>query len=259
MCLGQNHRCRLIVNGHEHQISAGILRSGQLHGEVGIGIIGKGALVDNVQTLSCSLRNEGIPDALRICVIVAVNHGNLLAGHVGSDVGCGAGALVGVGKADLEHIVLAVNDVGGRCRGRQAEHTVIVGFCGNSQSRTGGGGSDQNLHTVVQQLVICVNGGLAVGYVILEHQFNLSAALGVNLVNSNLSAVLHGVAVNCSLAGQGSQTAEFVSTCGFGLVRVGTVCRIFRLATAGSQSEHHAHGQNCAHEFFHFRIPPHTL
>lgn len=75
------------------------------------------------------------------CVVVAVDDGDLGVRHIGAHVGGRAGALVGVGEAHLEHVVLARDDVGGGGAGGQGEDAVVVDLGGYADGGAGGDGA----------------------------------------------------------------------------------------------------------------------
>ena len=75
--LTEDHGGGLIVDGKEHDVGAGGLRRGELDGEVGSGIIGEGALIDNAQALVGCLSLERVTDALRIRIIVTIDDSDL--------------------------------------------------------------------------------------------------------------------------------------------------------------------------------------
>ena len=216
--LGQDNGSGLVVDGQEHGVSAGGLGRGQLDGEVGGGVLGEGAFIDDLDALVCGLGHEGVTDALGVSVVIAVDHGHLGAGHVGAHIDGGAAALVGVGEAELEHIVLTGGHVGGGGGGSQGKDPLLIDLGRNGDGGAGGDRAYQNLHTPVHQAVIGVDGGLTVGHVVLKLELDLGAvhaAGGVDFVNGDLAAVHDGLAVDGSVTGDGAYAAE-VKAAGLG-------------------------------------------
>ena len=120
----------------------------------------------------------------------------------------GSGALVGVGEAYLEHIVLTVYNVKGGCRRSDLKDPVAVAFRRNCDTGLSGNGAEDYLHAPILKGVVSVNGFLCVVLIILKLQLKLSAAEGVDLVNGDLSAVLNCDAVGSSGAGKGADAAD---------------------------------------------------
>ena len=125
-----------------------------------------------------------------------------------ADVLGGSGALVGVVEAELINVVLTFRDLGGACRGGQGEDTILVGLSGNGDTGGGGYGTDESLHAPVNQIVVSVDGLFSVVFVILRVEVDLDAALGIDLLDSQFSAILGSVAVNGCAAGQGANKAN---------------------------------------------------
>ena len=98
-----------IVDGQEQQVGAGGLGTSQLDVEVGLAGLGEGALIDDVHAAGIGLCLEVVPDTDGVLVIVFVDDGDLRTVEVLIDVLGGTGALVGVGEADLEHVVIVVD------------------------------------------------------------------------------------------------------------------------------------------------------
>ncbi len=265
--LGKDGGSGGVVDGQEHEIGAGGLRSGQLNGEVSGGVVGEGAFVNDLDGLFAALSHEAVADALGVSVIVAVDHGDLRIGEVLGHVVSGSGALVGVGEADLEHIVLAVDDVRGGSGGSQAEHAVGVSLGGNGDGGAGGHGADLDLHTPVEQGVVGIDGLFAVSLVVLALQLKLHAAGGVELVDCDLGGVDNGIAIDGGGAGQGAADADLKRAFGRGgIAGIRGVSR-FRsggfgfflgglgsLAAAGAQRQYHYEAEYHAEKFLDFHV-----
>ena len=130
----------LIVDGEEHEVGAGVLGGGELNGEVRGGGIGEGGLGDDLESaLGFGFLHEGIADALGVSVVVTIDNSDLCARHVLGDVVSRAGALVGVGEADLEDVVLILGHIGGGSGRGQHKGAVGVRLVGNGQGSAGGG------------------------------------------------------------------------------------------------------------------------
>lgn len=145
-------------------------------------------------------------------VIVFVDDGDLRTVEVLIDVLGGTGALVGVGEADLEHVVIVVdgNDIVAGGGGGQGEHPVLIGQRDHGKGRLGGDGAHQDLHAVVHQGVVGVDGGLSVVDVVLSHQLKLDvAAQGIDFVHRDLGGIGHAGAIDGGAAGQGANDADF--------------------------------------------------
>ena len=182
---------------------------GQLYRKVGCGILSKGTLIYDLDALSCCLCNEGIADDLRISIIVTVDDSYLLACHMLCDIVGGAGALVRVGEADLEYIVLVLDDICGRARRSEHKHLILCSLSGYCDGRAGGNRSYKSLHAPVNKRIVCVDCGLAVGNIILALELKLNAsALSVDLVNSDLNAVEYRLTVDRSIARCRSDTTD---------------------------------------------------
>ena len=213
---------------------AGGLGLVQLRGEVGVGIIGEGDLGNNLHTQFLGAGNESGSNTGGISVRVVVQDSQLGAQTVGLHIVGSSDTLVGVGEAHLEDVVLAVGDVGGGSGGGQLEVTVSIGLAGNSHAGTGGGAAVQDLHAPVLQVVVSVDALFAVSFVVLEVQLELDAALGVDLGNCDLSALLGGDTVGSGVAGQGADAADLDGGGGSGLV----------IAAAGQAGQHHSGGHH---------------
>ena len=260
--LVQDDGVGLVVGGQEDQIRALALGVGQLHGEVALGVLGEGALADDLQAHLAGLGHEGVPDALGVSVVVAVDDAHLRPGHVLGDIVGGANALVGVGEADLEHVVLAADDVGGGGGGGQGKYPVVVDLSGHGDGGAGGDGAHQDLHAPVHQGVVGVDGGLAVGHVVLGLELKLDAAQGVDLVHGDLGAVHGGVAVDGGVAGQGAHAAQLKGAAGAagggvggGLAAVSgrgaAVGGLVIAAAAGGQAQYHGQSQQDTKKLLH--------
>ena len=206
--LVQNQRGGGVVNGQEHQIGFGVLGLGQLHGEIGVGVIGEGGHGDDLQADLIGGSLEGIVDTGGVGVAVVVDDGHLAAQIVILDVVGGGNALVGVGEADLEHIVLTGGDVGGGSGGGQLEVAGGVGLSRHGHTGGGSGAAVDDLGAVADEGVVGVDGLLSVTLVVLEVQLKLEAAQGVDLLHGHLGALLGGKAIHGGGAGQGTNAAD---------------------------------------------------
>ena len=102
---------RRAVDGQEHKIGAFVLRVVKLHGVVnGVGVAAH--LGNDIQAEDLRLIDEVLINAVGVGAGVIVDHGDLGVGHMLVDVLRRGAALIGVGEADLEHIVLARGDLG---------------------------------------------------------------------------------------------------------------------------------------------------
>ena len=160
-----------------------------------------------------------------------------------------------VDEAHLEHIVLALGGTGGGSGRGQSENAVAVSLCCGSLARLGGYGAEGQLHAPVLQGVVGVNGLLGVALVVLIVQLELNiAALGVDLVNRDLCAVLAGVAINCVCAGQRAGAAELEGCAGSGAVGR-AVCVVGAggsgRTAAGQRRSQHCAGQKHTECLFH--------
>ena len=257
--LREDHGSGLIVDGKEDEVGAGSLRSGELNGEVGGGIECKGALIDDGEALVARFLHESIADALRVSVVVAVDDGDLGIGEVLSHVVGSANALVGVGEADLEDIVLARGHVSGGGGGSQHEGTVGVAGIGNGDGSAGGRGADENLHAVVHHVVVGVDGLFTVGLIVLREELKLDGAVArVDFIDGELHALLDGHTVDRVVAGQraGGADRKGLDTVGCAasiVVGVGVIA----LGAAGGHRERHGRSHEHAHKllFHRFKSP----
>ena len=247
-----------VVDGHEHQVGAGLLGLAQLHGKVGVGVVGEGAGGDDLQADLLGLRLEGVEDAGGIGIAVVIDGGDLGAQLVLLDVVRSGLALVGVGEAGLEHVVAALGHLGGGGGGGQLEDAVVKGLGGHGHAGGGGGGAVQHLHPLALQVVIGVDGLLGIALVILKVQGKLQAAQGVDLIHGDLSARLGGDAVHGARAGQGADTADLDDVALIGRavgsgagVRGGAV-RTVAAAAASQQADAQGAGQKHGKILFHF-------
>ena len=206
--LVQNQRGGGVVNGQEHQIGFGILGLGQLHGEIGVGVIGEGGHGDNLQADLIGGSLEGIVDTGGVGVAVVVDDGHLAAQVVILDVVGGGNALVGVGEADLEHVVLTGGNVGGGSGGGQLEVAGGVGLSRHGHTGGGSGAAVDDLGAVADEGVVGVDGLLGITLVVLEVQLKLEATQGVDLLHGHLGALLGGKAIHSGGAGQGANAAD---------------------------------------------------
>ena len=197
-------------------------------------------------------------DAGGVNVIVLPDDSDLGAELLLCDVLCGCGALVRVNEAHLEHIVLVRGYRNGGSRRSQCENTVAVVLSGGSLARLGGYGAERQLHAPVLQGVVGVDSLLGVVLIVLIVQLELNiAALSVDLVNCDLCAVLAGVAVNSSRAGQRAGAANLEGSAGSGAVRA-AVLRIGAArsgaAAAGQRRSQHSAGKKHTECFLHGEI-----
>ena len=81
------------VDGHEYQVCAGILDSGDLSGEVGVGGFGKGLDSDYFNAELLAFGIKGIVKTLAVVVTAVVNDGNLSGKTVVLDVLGGSSTL----------------------------------------------------------------------------------------------------------------------------------------------------------------------
>src|SRR5699024_3683356 len=174
--LGQDDGSGLIVDGQEDHIRPGGLGAGELVVEVGLAGLGEGALIDDGHAPALRLGHKVVPDALGVGVVVAIDDGDLGVLKVLVDVLGGAGALVGIGEAHLEDVVVALDDVVAGAGGRQGEHPLLIGVGHHGQGGAGGDGAQQDLHSLVHQGVVGVDGSLGIAGVILADQAELDVA-----------------------------------------------------------------------------------
>ena len=191
-------------------------------------------------------------------VIVLPDDRNLGAELLLCDVLRGCGALVRVHKAHLEYVVLALGYCNGGCGRGQCENAVAVVLSGGSLARLGGYGAEGQLHAPVLQGVVGVDSLLGVVLIVLIVQLKLNiAALSVDLVNSDLRAVLCSIAVNSSRAGQRAGAANLEGSAGSGAVGA-AVLRIGAArsgtATAGQRRSQHSAGEEHTECFLHGEI-----
>ena len=81
----------------------------------------------------------------------------------------------------------------------------------NCDTRSTGGGSDENLHAPVFQVVVSVDSLLCVMLVILEvivDLISVDSACLVDLVNCDLNTVLYSISVDSSAAGNRAGSAD---------------------------------------------------
>ena len=160
--------------------------------------------------------------------------------------------MVGVGEADLEHVVLTGSHIHGGGGGRDHEGAVIVAGVSHRHGSTGGGGANQNLHAPVHQGVVGVDGLFAVGLVVLALELKLDLGVaGVDLVDGQLGTVDHGLTVDGGVTGQGADGAQLKGldlVAGLGGIRIAGTAGIAGIigtaGTAGGQTEHHSRGHN---------------
>ena len=200
-------------------------------------------------------------DTLGVRVVILVDDGNLAFRHVGRNIGRRAAALVGVGEAELEHVVLPISHVGGGGGRRQHEYVILIGLRRDGDGGACGDGACENLHSPVEQDVVRVHGGLAVGDVVLKLQLHwvaVDAARGVDLVHGDLLAVFDGLSVDSGGAGERADPAELecraAVSCALG--GRGRLCCGGACAAAACHHAHaHGHDHEKRYEFFHFVSP----
>ena len=116
--------------------------------------------------------------------------------------------MVRICEADLIDIVLAGGNLSGRGGGSQREDAVGISLGRDSDTGSGGDGADKNLHTPVHQVVVRVDRLLCIVFIVLRVELDLKTALGVDLLNGDLSAALCSIAVNRSAAGERTDKAD---------------------------------------------------
>ena len=124
------------------------------------------------------------------------------------DILGGSGALVRVGKANLEDVVLILNDVDRGSGRSQEEHTVRVSLGACGFTGLGSGGTEDHLGTGVQRGVVSVDDFFNVVLVVLIDQFDFVFPLGVDLVHGDLGTVLGGQAVQGGGTGRRSDMGD---------------------------------------------------
>ena len=153
----------------------------------------------------------------------------------------GSGALVRVGEADLEDVVLVFNNGNGGSGGGQEEHAVSVSLSAGGFAGLGGGGSQNHLGTGVQRGVVGVDNLFHVVLVIFVNQFNLEfAALGVDFIHGDFSTVLGGQAVQGR--GAGGRTA------------MGNLQGDGLLGESGADSQRQHKGEDHSDKLFHLEF-----
>ena len=167
--MGQYEGCRSIVNREEEKIRTLCLSVVKLCGEVTVGVIRESSRTYDFKSLGLSLGREFLIDTGRISIAVVVDYRNLGAELLLFNILCGSNALVRVGKAHLEYIVLALNgnvavavgltayNVGRRSGRSKLENLIGVGLGGNRNAGLCGNGAHKDLHTPVFQLVVSVD------------------------------------------------------------------------------------------------------
>src|SRR5699024_10773125 len=146
---------------------------------------------------------ELVADAGGVHVFVLPDDEDALAQAPDVDVLGGGGALVVIGEAHLEHVVLVRDDRGRGGGGSQGEDPILEVQGGSAHAGGGGDGAQGDLHPPLLQGVVGVDGGLGHVHVVLIAQVELDgAALGVDLIHSDLGAVVGGQAIDGGVAGQ---------------------------------------------------------
>ena len=205
----QDLRSLLIVDGQEYEISTGLLALGNLRGQIRLVVSGEGLCGNDLQPLDIGLGLELLINTGRIGIGGVIDDADLGAELVFCDIICGGNALVGVGKADLEHIVAALDDSGRRSGRRHHKQVVIGGLGGNGNGRGGGDRTGQNLQAPVLQGVVGVDALLGVMLIVLELPLKDIAAIGgVDLLDGQLLGVLNGLTVDGGAAGDGADAAD---------------------------------------------------
>ena len=169
------------------------------------------------------------------------------------DVVSGGNALIGVGEADLEHIVFIGGHVGRGGGGGQHEGAVIVADVGHSDGRAGGGGANQDLQAMVHHGVVGVDGLLAIALIVLLLELELDLGIaGVDLIDGQLRALNHGHAVDGVVTGQGADGAQLEGLGIGGVGAAGVVGRSVRTAgiagAAGAAAGRHAEDHGRGHD-----------
>ena len=219
--LFQNQRRLRIVDGQENHIRAGIFGFLNLHREVGFVIRIKGIRRNDLQLLSGRFGFEALIDTGRIRIGVIINDSNFGRQFVTGDVFGRFHALVGVGEAHAERVVV-FHALGRRTGGSQLEHIVRFGFVGNSHAGVTGNRTHQQVHAPVFQIVVRIDGFFRIVFIILEFEFDLhtgDTARFVDLFNSHFGAVFNSFAINSRSTGGRSDTTDlqnlfhFVACC----------------------------------------------
>ena len=161
----------------------------------------------------------------------------------------GAAALVGVGEAHLVDVVVALDHIVAGGGGGEGEHPVLIGQRGHGQGGLGGDGAHQQLHPVVHQLVVGVDGGLRIVDVVGRDEVELDVSVhGVDLIHSDLCGVEHVGTINGGISGQGAYNTD-----GEGIA-ASTGLTIVFVAAAGQHTHTHGarHEHGCNLSLFHF-------
>ena len=108
VCLREDYGCGLIVDRQEEEVCLACFSCGELNGEVCLCGFCECSFVNDVEVLVSGFCYECVADALRICVVVTVDNSDLRVCKVGSNVFCGACALVRVAEANLEYVVISL-------------------------------------------------------------------------------------------------------------------------------------------------------
>ena len=159
------------------------------------------------------------------------------------DVAGGSGALVGIVEADLIDIILAFGDLDGGGGRSQHKDAILVGLSGNGDRGGGGGRAYEDLHAPVEEVVVGIDGFFGVVFIVLRLDLDLDAALGVDLLGSQLGAVFRGVAVLCVVAGQRADGADLQS---------GAALSTGVLSAASEKAHHKRECENHTKYLFHF-------
>ena len=244
--LRQNQGRLGVVNGQEHQLCACRLGLLNLDCEVLIAVGGKRLVGNDLQALFLRLGHERIVNAGGIRVRTVIDDGDLCRKAVLNDIIGGKRALLRVGEANAERIVVCDAAFSGAGR-RQLEHIVVCRLGRNGDAGIAGDGAHQDLHAPVLQAVVRVDRLLGIVLVILEFHLILLAAQRVDLGNGDLRAVLHGIACNradtADLNGRAGTRRAAGRRGGRRCAGAGTAAR--------RQRKGEAEGQRCAQKLFH--------
>ena len=189
-------------------------------------------------------------DAFGVHVVVLPDDGDLGAQILLVNVTGSSGALVGVHEAHLEHVILALGGSLGRGRGGQGKDPVRIVLHGGGFAGLGGDGAQGELHAPVLQGVVGIDGLFGVVHVVLIAQLELDvAAQGVDLIHSQLCAVLGCHAVDGGIPGQRASATNLEGSASGGaggsIVGAG-IGGAAVIGAAGAQAQGHCGGQGHA-------------
>ncbi len=159
------------------------------------------------------------------------------------DVLRGSLALVGVGEADLEHVVLVLDNGGGGSGGGQEEHAVGVALSARGFAWLRGGGAQDHLRAGVQSGVVGVDDLFHVVLVVFVDQFDfVSAARFIDFRGGYFRTVQGRQAVQSGRAGSGADMGDLEGD------------RVFR--HGGNDAQQHGKRHHKSNQFLHNKIPP---